>query len=54
MLSNNNVNIKALTLFYVRICVDFDQIYSILCIKFHDNRLINAEFTVGELAIKLI
>jgi hypothetical protein len=54
MLMSNNVNVRALALFYVRICVDFEQIYGVLCTKFNDNKLINAEFTVGELAIRLI
>lgn len=47
MMKSNNVNVRALALIYVRIAVDFEQIYSLLKAAFDDNKLINAYMTVG-------
>ncbi len=54
MLHGNNVNIRALALIYIRMALDYQQIYSFLKGSFGDNKLINALSTVGELALKLL
>lgn len=53
MMKSNNVNVRALGLIYVRIAVDYEQIYAFLKASFDDNKLINAMMTAGELAYKL-
>lgn len=53
MLHSNNVNVRALGLIYIRIAIDFEQVYPFLKASFGDNKLINAFMTVGELALKL-
>lgn len=47
MLQNNNVNIRAIGLVYIRIALDFEQMFSFMKICLFDNKLINASMTVG-------
>jgi len=47
MLHSNNVNIRALAVIYIRISLDFEQMYPFLKKSFDDNKLINAFLTVG-------
>lgn len=54
MTQSNNVNVRALALIYIRLALDYEQIYSFLKLSLGDNRLINAYLTVGELAERLL
>lgn len=54
MAKSNNVNVRALALVYVRLAIDFEQMYPFIKVSFGDNKLINAMMTVGELAYKLV
>lgn len=47
MLRDNNVNVRALALIYIRMALDFDQMYPFIRTAFNDNKLINALLTVG-------
>ena len=47
MLRDNNVNIRALALVYIRLALDYHQIYTFLRNSISDNKLINALLTVG-------
>lgn len=47
MLQNNNVNIRALALIYIRLALDFEQVFAFMRLSLHDNKLINAFLTVG-------
>jgi hypothetical protein len=54
MLRDNNVNIRALALIYIRIALDYEQMYAFMKTSLKDNKLINALLTVGELALRLL
>ena len=47
MLQNNNVNIRAMALIYIRLALDFEQIFPFIKLSLNDNKLINAYLTVG-------
>lgn len=46
MLQNNNVNIRALALIYIRLALDYEQIFPFIKLSLYDNKLINAYLTV--------
>ena len=53
MLRNNNINVKALAVLYIRVFSHHEDVFAWLLPKLSDNDLINAELTISEFTHRL-
>ena len=54
MLRNNNINVKALAILYIRVFSHHDDVFGWLNSKLTDDDLINADLTISEFAHRLL
>jgi hypothetical protein len=47
MLRYNNINVRVLALLYIRIAVDYNDIFACINASFADNKSIPGNYTIG-------